>query len=99
MDARIGQRTYAPRPQMFLPNPQDLVVSAADLTGREIDLAVRDLIETADQTALKVLQERRADLEAGVKLLLEKETISADDFEPLRSKGGRAAQVPARQAS
>ena len=99
MDARVGQRTYAPRPQMFLPNPQDLVVSAADLTGREIDLAVRDLIETADQTALKVLQERRADLEAGVKLLLEKETISADDFEPLRSKGGRAAQVPARQAS
>jgi cell division protease FtsH len=86
---------------MFLPNPQDLVVSAADLTGREIDLAVRDLIEAADQTALKVLQERRADLEAGVKLLLEKETIAADDFEPLRSRDGRAAQrpVPAQQAS
>jgi cell division protease FtsH len=56
---------------------------------------VRDLIEAADQTALKVLQARRADLEAGVKLLLEKETIAADDFEPLRSKEARAAQQPA----
>src|SRR6185369_2250594 len=42
MDARVGQRTYASRPQAFLSNVQDLVVSAADLTGREIDLAVRD---------------------------------------------------------
>jgi len=101
MDARVGQRTYAPRRQMFLQNAQDLVVSAADLTGREIDLAVRDLIEVADQTALKLLQERRADLESGVKLLLEKETISADDFAPLRSGQMRAAQqpVPERQAS
>ena len=98
MDARIGQRTYVPRPQMFLQNAQDLVVSAADLTGREIDLAVRDLIEAADQTALKILQERRADLEAGIKLLLEKETISAEEFEPLRVKDTRTAQVPARQA-
>jgi cell division protease FtsH len=101
MDPRIGQRTYAPRPQMFLQNAQDLAVSAADLTGREIDLAVRDLIEAADQTALKILQERRADLEAGIKLLLDKETISAEEFEPLRPRDARPAQRPvdARQAS
>jgi cell division protease FtsH len=94
MDARVGQRTYAPRPQAFLSNAQDLVVSAADLTGREIDLAVRDLIEAGDLLALKILQDRRADLEAGIKLLLEKETISADDFEPLRSHEVRGAQQP-----
>ena len=45
MDAKVGQRTYAPRPQTFLPAAQDTVVSAAEATGREIDLAVRDLIE------------------------------------------------------
>ena len=47
MDAKVGQRTYAPRPQLFLPAAQDAVVSAAEATGREIDLAVRDLIEAA----------------------------------------------------
>src|SRR3974390_3929452 len=45
MDATVGQRTYAPRPQAFLPAMQDTVVSAAEATGREIDLAVRDLVE------------------------------------------------------
>ncbi|MBV8791610.1 MAG: cell division protein FtsH, partial [Pseudolabrys sp.] len=74
-------------------------VSAADLTGREIDLAVRDLIEAADQSALKILQQRRADLEAGVKLLLEKETISADEFEPLRSREAAGRPVARLQAS
>jgi ATP-dependent Zn proteases len=41
MDAKVGQRTYAPRPQSFLPAMQDMVVGAAEATGREIDLAVR----------------------------------------------------------
>ena len=44
MDAKVGQRTYALRPQSFLPAMpamQDMVVGAAEATGREIDLAVR----------------------------------------------------------
>src|SRR5579864_6498418 len=45
MDEKVGQRTYAPKPQTFIPAMQDAVVSAAEATGREIDLAVRQLVE------------------------------------------------------
>ena len=55
MDATAGQRTYAPRPQAFLPAIQDTVVSAAEATGREIDLAVRQLIEAGDACATQIL--------------------------------------------
>jgi cell division protease FtsH len=44
MDVKVGQRTYAQKPQSFLPGPRDAVVSAAEATEREIDVAVRDLI-------------------------------------------------------
>jgi cell division protease FtsH len=84
MDPAIGQRTYAPRPMNFLPAAQDQLVSAAEATGREIDLAVRDLIEQADGRARSILETHRSDLEAGVELLMLKETLTADDFPPLR---------------
>ena len=83
MDPTIGQRTYAPRPQMFLQAAQDQVVSAAEATGREIDLAVRSLIEDADARARSILEGHRAELEEGVKLLMAKETLTVEDFPPL----------------
>jgi cell division protease FtsH len=88
MDAKVGQRTYAPRPQTFLPAMQDMVVSAAEATGREIDLAVRELIEAGDVCAREILEKRRADLEAGVELLIARESLTAEQFAPLRSSGG-----------
>ena len=95
MDPGVGQRTYAPKPQAFLALPQDTLVSAADMTGREIDLAVRNLIEAGDACARAILEAHRADLERGVELLIAKETLTADEFEPLRpaaiDKGGRTA--------
>ena len=87
MDAKVGQRTYAPRPQTFLPAMQDMVVSAAEATGREIDLAVRELIEAGDACAREILEKRRADLEAGVELLIARESLTAEQFAPLRSSG------------
>ncbi|MEZ5822930.1 MAG: ATP-dependent zinc metalloprotease FtsH [Xanthobacteraceae bacterium] len=86
MDAKVGQRTYAPRPQTFLPAMQDVVVSAAEATAREIDLAVRQLVETAEGRAREILEKRRADLEAGVELLIARETLTAEQFAPLRSR-------------
>jgi cell division protease FtsH len=56
MDPKVGQRTYAPRPQTFLAAAQDTAVSAAEATAREIDLAVRDLIEEADARARAILE-------------------------------------------
>ncbi len=89
MDAKVGQRTNAPRPQTFLPAMQDAVVSAAEATGREIDLAVRDLIEGGGASARAILEKRRGDLDAGVELLIAKETLTAEEFEPLRSATAR----------
>ncbi|MCW5702994.1 MAG: ATP-dependent zinc metalloprotease FtsH [Bradyrhizobium sp.] len=86
MDAKIGQRTYAPRPQTFLPAMQDVVVSAAEATAREIDLAVRQLVETAEGRAREILEKRRTDLESGVELLIARETLTAEQFAPLRSR-------------
>ena len=90
MDATVGERTYAPRPQAFLPAAQDQVVSAAEATGREIDLAVRNLIEEADVHASSILKAHRGDLEAGVELLIAKETLTAEEFAPLRQAGAKA---------
>jgi cell division protease FtsH len=84
MDPKVGQRTYAPRPQTFLPALQDTVVSAAEATSREIDLAVRDLIEAGGACARAILERRRSDLDAGVELLIARETLTAEEFAPLR---------------
>ena len=85
MDPQVGQRTYAPAPQPFLMMPAGNHVQAAELTTREIDVAVRDLLGRAAERAGDILRTRRGDLDAGVDLLLERETITADDFPPLRS--------------
>ena len=94
MDATIGQRTYASKPSMFLQAAQDAVVSAAEDTGREIDLAVRNLVEAADIAARGILVEHRAELEAGVELLIANESLTAEQFAPLRAKAsiGQAAE-------
>ncbi|WP_445490744.1 ATP-dependent zinc metalloprotease FtsH [Rhodopseudomonas sp. RCAM05734] len=85
MDATIGQRTYAARPQAFMPSAQDTVVSAAQATSREIDLAVRDLIEAGRAAAQAILERRRDDLEAGTALLIARETLTVEEFAPLQA--------------
>jgi cell division protease FtsH len=84
MDANVGQRTYAPAPQSFLPAAQDKLVSASEVTAREIDVAVRDLVEKAGGRARDILEKRKNDLDAGAALLIEKETLKAEDFKPLQ---------------
>jgi ATP-dependent Zn protease len=60
----------------------------SEATGREIDTAVREMIEEAYERAKAILTERLADLEQGAALLLEKETLLAEDFPPLlRDRG------------
>jgi len=54
-------------------------------TAREVDLAVRALIDTAYDKAKSVLKERADDLKEGAHLLLEKETLTPDDFPVLRT--------------
>jgi cell division protease FtsH len=61
-------------------NPRD----HSEATAREVDLAVRELLDTAYQRAIRLLNEHHTNLEAGAKLLMERETITPDDFAPLR---------------
>lgn len=82
MDVKLGQRTYMPRLHGFLP-AQDQVFNASEATGREIDLAVRALLEQGGITARTILERRLGDLEAGVALLLSKESLTAEEFPPL----------------
>ena len=56
----------------------------SEATAREIDLAIRGLIAEAYERAKDILRTRKNDLESGVRLLLQKETITPEDFPPLK---------------
>jgi cell division protease FtsH len=80
MDETVGQRTYAPPPQPFLAGTTDIRVDASNTTEREIDVAVRDLVAKALNRATDILRSRRTDLDEGARLLLGRETLTADEF-------------------
>ncbi len=56
----------------------------SEATAREIDLAVRALVTEAYDRARAILTARRADLDAGAALLLQCESLTPEDFAPLR---------------
>jgi len=93
MDDKIGQRTYARAQQSFLPGVVTDRVEAAEITTREIDVAVRDIIAGAFERATEILHSQRPDLEEGVKLLLKRETLTVEDFPAIRSKVIPAEQI------
>jgi cell division protease FtsH len=93
MNKELGQAVFERQGQSYL---GDNVLSLREKdysedTAREIDLAVKSLIDEAYERAKAVLGERRKDLEAGTKLLLEKETITPEDFPPLLPQATRQA--------
>ncbi len=55
----------------------------SEATAREVDLAIRELIDTAYRRAQDILVERRALLDEGARLLLDKETLTPEDFPAL----------------
>lgn len=84
MDKTLGQRTYAAAPQPFLTGTTANRIDAAELTAREIDVAVRDMLAHAFERATDILRSRRTDLDDGARLLLAQETLTADQFAPIR---------------
>ena len=95
MDEKIGQRTYMPPTQPFLGMPTSDHGQAAEVTNREIDVAVRDLLERGFARAKDILTRRRVDLDAGVQLLLKRETITADEFAAIRLADASSELQPA----
>src|SRR3974390_145652 len=85
MNETVGPRTYAPPPQPFLTGTTANRVEASEATEREIDLAVRDILEKAFDRATEVLRMRRDDLDEGARLLLAQETLTAEQFPAIHS--------------
>jgi cell division protease FtsH len=79
----LGPRTYAPP----LTGTTADRVEASEATEREIDIAVRDIVVKAFDRATEVLRARRADLVEGARLLLQHETVTADQFPAIRPAG------------
>jgi cell division protease FtsH len=84
MGGDLGQRVYDPQRQGFLGDqPTFRSKDYAEETAREIDLTIRRMVDDAYARAKSVLTGRRKELEAGTKLLLERETLTPEDFPPL----------------
>jgi cell division protease FtsH len=66
-------------------------------TAREIDCAVRKIVDSAYNRAIKILAANRGLLEEGSKQLLEKETLPEQDLKALFSRvqsiGGETNQT------
>jgi cell division protease FtsH len=65
-------------------------------TAREIDRAVKAFIDEAFSRAVKVLSERRAILERGAKLLLQKETLTEAELASLIASAAAPASTAAK---
>jgi len=55
----------------------------SEQTAREVDLGIRALLDEAYGRAKALLESRRADLDTGARLLLEKETLTPEEFPAL----------------
>ncbi|CAK7255812.1 MULTISPECIES: ATP-dependent zinc metalloprotease FtsH [unclassified Shinella] len=89
MSAAIGQVVLEAEKQQWLGDgarlhPRDY----SEATAREVDLAVREMLDEAATAAKELLRSRIDDLKAGARLLLERETITPDDFPPIRRGEG-----------
>jgi cell division protease FtsH len=80
----LGPLTYEAEPSGFLagfPQPPHRLYS--EQTGREIDVAVRELLEAAHVRARRILEDNRALLEAAAKQLLAQETLADPELQVL----------------
>jgi cell division protease FtsH len=87
MAESLGQVAYEWDPGQFLPVPGGAVARPrefSEATAREIDAAVKGLVDRAFAKAVGILTDQRAILERGAQLLLAKETLTEDDLGALK---------------
>ncbi len=81
MSERLGPRVFGhDRGQPFLGREFSSEPDYSDEIAREIDDEIRRIVESAHQTARKILSDNHEQLDRISKLLLERETIEADQF-------------------
>ncbi|MCM8594384.1 ATP-dependent zinc metalloprotease FtsH [Accumulibacter sp.] len=93
MDEKLGNVVYEAERQSFLgtPMPNAQERSYSEETAREIDCAVRQLVQDAFARTLALLTAQRAILERGAGELLERETLLEADLVRLRGSLPAAA--------
>jgi cell division protease FtsH len=80
MGGKLGPVTYESEPNGFLGQLQPRRLYAEE-TAREIDVAVREIVEGAFERALAVLSRNRALLDESAKALLAKETLAEQELQ------------------
>jgi len=81
MSERLGPRVFGhDRTQPFLGREFSSEPDYSDEIAREIDDEIRRVVEEAHQTAKDILTQHRDDLDGISKILLERETIDAEQF-------------------
>ena len=83
MVPKLGHVAYDNGPRSFLDpqqRPTMLERQYSEETAREIDAAMREILDAAYDKARVILTERRADLEKGAAALLEKEALTEDEL-------------------
>jgi len=81
MSERLGPRVFGhDRSQPFLGREFSAEPDYSDEIAREIDDEVRRIVEDAHQTSKDILSEHQEQLDTISKILLDRETIEADEF-------------------
>jgi len=86
MSDKLGHVTYENERPTFLGVPGEFPRARefSEETAREIDTAVREMVESAFEHAVGILNQHRPGLERGAKALLQKETLVEEDLEAFR---------------
>ncbi len=99
MTDKLGQVAYETETGSFLGQPVEGGGRRfSEDTGREIDLAVKTLVDDAFATAAGILKERRDDLDRLAALLLERETLTDADLPEPTAGTNAPAIVPSPPA-
>ncbi len=91
MGEGLGPVTYESEPQGYLGEIAGTRRLYAEETAREIDVAVRDLVQSAFDRARGVLGRNRVLLDQGARELLQKETLADEELASLLARVVRAA--------
>ena len=96
MSEKLGQIAYDQRrPGLLGAMAEPARHDYSEETAREIDRAIRELISTAFDTAVRLLTLHKAELHEGAELLLAKETLLRDELPTLRAPAPVPALTPA----
>jgi cell division protease FtsH len=90
MDGSLGLVSLENEPHSMLGGPGEAFFRRreySEQTAREVDVAVRDIVQGAFEHAVGLLTTHREALERGARLLLEKETLLGEELPELNGAG------------